>query len=230
MVSTGIAELDGLLNDVGYPERSTILIVGPPGVGKEGLGFWFVNSGLLEGDFCIYITTLTVSEVEQDLRAFHIDVRKERRPLWIASDGGEIKCDINDLASLSFNIKEVLRKNSENGNRKRIRIVTDVLSSLLILNPPETIYRFLTQLFSDMKQYDAVFVATIEEGMHAPNILAAMEQRFDGVIELKLYEKGMRLIPLLRISKMRGTPPQPTYFNFNFTQRGTMEISPVVSK
>jgi KaiC/GvpD/RAD55 family RecA-like ATPase len=222
MVTTGLRELDELLNNSGYPERSTILVAGPPGIGKEALGYWFLSSGLSCGDFCIYVTTLSVSEVEQDLRAFHIDI-KEKRPFWIASDGGELKCDVNDLSALSFNIKEVLKKNAD----KRIRVVTDVLSSLLILNPPDTIYRFLTQLFSDIKQYDAVFLATIDEGMHAPNILAAMAQRFDGMIELKLYEKGMRLIPLLRINKMRGMPPQPTYFNFNFTQNGIMEISPV---
>ena len=29
-----------------------------------------------------------------------------------------------------------------------------------MLNPPDTIYRFLTQLFSDVKQYDAVLPAT----------------------------------------------------------------------
>jgi circadian clock protein KaiC len=225
MVSTGLSELDRLLNGVGYPDRSTILILGPPGVGKEGVAYWFVNSGLSEGDFCLYVTTLAVSEVEEDLKAFRIDT-SERRPTWIASEGGEIKCDINDLPGLSFNIKEVLKRNAD----RRIRIVTDVLSSLLVLNPPEVIYRFLTQLFSDVKQYNAVFVATIEDGMHPPNVLAAMEQRFDGVIELKLYEKGMRLIPLLRISKMRGTPPHPTYFNFSFTQKGIMEISPIVGK
>src|SRR5579862_3758200 len=117
MVSTGLVELDRLLNGTGYPEKSTILIVGPPGIGKEGVGYWFVNSGLNEGDFCLYITTLAVSEVVQDLGAFHIDLR-EKRPLWIASEGGEIRCDINNLASLSFNIKEVLRKNAD----KRIRI------------------------------------------------------------------------------------------------------------
>src|SRR5579872_7346172 len=81
MVSTGLFELDRLLNGTGYPEKSTILIVGPPGIGKEGVGYWFVNSGLNEGDFCLYITTLAVSEVVQDLGAFHIDVREKRPAL-----------------------------------------------------------------------------------------------------------------------------------------------------
>ena len=93
-----------------------------------------------------------------------------------------------------------------------------------MLNPSETIYKFLTQLFADVKQYDAVVPATLEEGMHSPQFLAAMQQLFDGVVELRLYEEGLRVLPLLRVRKMRGVPPQPGYYNFSFTKTG-MEIS-----
>jgi KaiC/GvpD/RAD55 family RecA-like ATPase len=203
----------------GYPDRSAILVVGPPGIGKEALGYWFTQSGLVQGDFCLYVTRLSVREVLSDIKGFGIDTQ-QRVPLWLASDGGQIKYDINDLASLSFNIKEVLKKNAG----RRMRVVVDVLSSLLMLNPPETIYKFLTQLLADVKQYDAVFLATLEEGMHKPEVLAAMQQLFDGVVELRLYEEGLRVLPLLRIRKMRGVPPQPGYFNFSFTRIG-MEIS-----
>jgi len=145
---------------------------------------------------------------------------QQKVPLWMASDGGQIKYDVNDLAALSFNIKDVMKKNSN----RRIRVVTDVISSLLMLNQPETIYKFLDQLLADAKQYDAVVVATVEEGMHKPEVLAAMQQLFDGVVELRLYEEGLRVLPLLRIRKMRGVPPQPGYYNFTFTRTG-MEVT-----
>ncbi len=217
MASSGIPALDRLLVD-GYPDKSAVLVVGPPGIGKEALGYWFTDSGLVQGDFCMYVTRLSVPEVLHDVKGFGIDMR-QRVPLWLASDGGQIKYDVNDLASLSFNIKDVLKKNSD----RRIRIVIDVLSSLLMLNPPDTIYRFLTQLFADVKQYDAAVLATLEEGMHHQEVLAAMQQLFDGVVELRLYEEGLRVLPLLRIRKMRGVPPQPGYFNFSFTRNG-MEV------
>jgi circadian clock protein KaiC len=218
LVTSGIPALDPLLGD-GYPDKSTTLVVGPPGIGKEALGYWFTQSGLVQGDFCLYVTRLSVKEVLQDENGFGIDTQ-QRVPLWLASEGSQIKYDINDLASLSFNIKELLKKNST----RRIRIVIDVLSSLLMLNPPDTIYRFLTQLFADVKQYDALVLATLEEGMHHQEVLAAMQQLFDGVVELRLYEEGLRVLPLLRIRKMRGVPPQPGYFNFSFTRTG-MEVS-----
>ena len=194
--------------------------MGPPGIGKEALGYWFTHSGLVQGDFCLYVTRLAVKEVLQDEKGFGVDTQ-QRVPLWCASDGGQIKYDTNDLSGLSFNIKETLKQNAG----RRVRIVIDAISSLLMLNQPETIYRFLTQLFADVKQYDAVLLATLEEGMHKPEVLAAMQQLFDGVVELRLYEEGLRVLPLLRIRKMRGVPPQPGYYNFAFVKNG-MEISP----
>jgi KaiC/GvpD/RAD55 family RecA-like ATPase len=203
----------------GYPDKSAVLVVGPPGIGKEALGYWFTQTGLVQGDFCLYVTRMSVREVLQDLKGFGVDMQ-QKVPLWLAGDGGQIKYDVNDLASLSYNIKEVLKKNSD----RRMRIVVDVLSSLLMLNPPETIYKFLSQLLADVKQYDVVVLATLEEGMHKPEVLTAMQQLFDGVVELRLYEEGLRVLPLLRIRKMRGVPPQPGYFNFAFTRTG-MEVS-----
>jgi len=47
-----------------------------------------------------------------------------------------------------------------------------------------------------------------------------MQQLFDGAVELKLYEEGLSVIPLLRVRKMRGLPPQPGYYNFSFSKTG----------
>jgi len=221
LVSTGVASLDTLLNN-GYPDRSAVLVVGPPGIGKEALGYWFTKAGLNQGDFCLYVTRLPVREVLHDIKGFGVDLQ-QKVPLWLASDGGQIKYDVNDLAALSFNIKDVLKRNSN----RRIRVVVDALSSLLMLNQPETIYKFLDQLLADAKQYEVVILATLEEGMHKPEVLAAMQQLFDGVVEMRLYEEGLRVLPLLRIRKMRGVPPQPGYFNFTLTNNG-MEVSAFV--
>jgi len=222
LVSTGVPTLDDLLGSDGYPDKSAILVVGPPGIGKEALGYWFTHSGLVQGNFCLYVTRLSVKEVLQDEKGFGIDTQ-QKVPLWCASDGGQIKYDVNDLAGLSYNIKETLKQNAG----RRVRIVIDAISSLLMLNQPETIYRFLTQLFADVKQYDAVLLATLEEGMHQPQVLAAMQQLFDGVVEMKLYEEGLKVLPLLRVRKMRGSPPQPGYFNFSLTRKG-MEVTAFV--
>jgi circadian clock protein KaiC len=218
LASSGVSALDTLLAD-GYPDRSAVLIVGPPGIGKEALGYWFTRAGLVQGDFCLYVTRLPASEVLQDVKGFGIDLQN-RVPLWIASEGGQVRLDISDLTALSFNVKDILKKNAG----RRMRIVVDVVSSLLMLNQPETVYRFLGQLLADVKQHDAVLLATLEEGMHKQEVLTAMHQLFDGVLEMRLYEEGLRVVPLLRLRKMRGALPQAGYYNFSFTKNG-MEIN-----
>jgi len=127
LVSTGVAALDPLMGD-GYPDKSTILVVGPPGIGKEALGYWFTNSGLVQGDFCLYVTRLSVKEVLQDEKGFGIDTQ-HKVPLWFASQGGQIKYDVNDLAGLSYNIKETLKQNAG----RRVRVVIAVSYTHLTL-------------------------------------------------------------------------------------------------
>src|SRR5207302_237635 len=134
MLSTGLDELDKLLKG-GYPDKSAILVVGPPGIGKEALGYWFIQNGLNREDFCLYVTRLAVSEVLQDIRAFGIN--GQSTPVWFARDGGQTK------------------------------------------------------------------------------------------VELRLYEEGVKALPLLRIRKMRGMPPEPEYYNFSFSHR-KMEIKAYV--
>lgn len=201
MVLTGLEGLDRVLGGDGFPDRSTILAEGPPGVGKEAIGYWFIRSGILQGDYCLYVTRLAVSEVKQDISAFGADAEAE--PAWMAADGGELKCDVSDLASLSVKIKDALKNQPEG---RRVRIVTDVLSSLLMLHGPEIVYRFLSQLLAEVKMHNAVLVATLEDGMHPPQVIAAMEQLFDGVMELRLYEKGLKVLPLLRIRRCAVFP------------------------
>jgi KaiC/GvpD/RAD55 family RecA-like ATPase len=222
LVSTGLGSLDAILDGQGYPPKSTILVFGTPDAGKEGLGYWFAQSGLLKGDFCVYASRLPVREVIDDMKAFGVDLKQEM-PYWISSQGGETRFDLKDILGLSLSLKEIARRN---GNRK-IRIVTDILSPLLVLNPLDMVYTFLSSLFADLKQYDLVLLATLDEGMHDQKTLSSMQELFDGVVEYRLYEESLKVIPLLRIRKMRGIAPRTSYFNVSFVQNG-MEVTPYV--
>lgn len=127
MVSTGVPSLDALLGSDGYPDRSAILVVGPPGIGKEALGYWFIRSGLIQGDYCLYATHRPVSDVLRDMKG--VGIGGDRVPEWIASSGSPIKCDLRDSTAISFNIKEAVHRNKQ----RRVRVATDVLSPLLVL-------------------------------------------------------------------------------------------------
>jgi circadian clock protein KaiC len=221
LVSTGVPSIDNLLGSDGYPDRSAILVEGPPGIGKEALGYWFVRSGLIQGDYCLYVTHRPVGDVLRDMKGSGIGA--ERVPEWIASSGSPVRCDLRDSTSISYNTKEAVHRNVG----RRVRVATDVLSPLLVLNPLESMYGYWSQLVSELKQQGSVLFALAEEGMHPPNVLTTMEQLFDGVIEMRLFEEGLAITPLLRVKKMLGLPPFHGYFRFSISNTG-MEVLPHV--
>ncbi len=220
LVSSGIPALDRILGK-GYPDKSAILVVGPQGIGKETFGYRFIHSGLIEGDYCLYATHRPVSDVVRDMQG--VGVSTDRQPDWIASSGSPIRCDLHDSTAISYNIKDFVHRNKQ----KRVRVATDVLSPLLVLNPLESMYAYWSQLVSDLKQQDSVSFTLVEEGMHNASVLTTMEQIFDGVIEVRLYEVGLSFTPLFRIKKMLGLPPMLGYFRFSISSSG-MEVAPHV--
>jgi KaiC/GvpD/RAD55 family RecA-like ATPase len=222
LVSTGVPSLDQILND-GFPDKSSILVLGQSGLGKQALGYWFTRSGLTQGDYCLYVTHRPVSDVTRDMKGFGIGM--DRVPEWIASSGSAVKCDLRDTVSISYNVKQALARNAD----RRIRIVTDILSPLLVLNPSESMYSYWSQLVDEVKQHDAVILALGDEEMHTPAAIAAMEHLFDGVLELKLFEEGLSVSTVMRVKQMLGQPPLQGWFRFSFV-RGMMEVAPSVTK
>lgn len=172
----------------------------------------------------VYVTRGAVHDVLEDARGYGVNLEGPLQ--WVDCSGAPgntsvMNCNMNDLTAISVGIKRVAADNSA----RRIRIVIDVLSPLLLLNPLETMYRLINSLVTDLKKYDSVTVVTLEDGMHSTRDIVAFEQFFDGVVEMKMYEEGMKILPLLRIKKMRGLPPKPGYLNFRFTPDRRMEIS-----
>jgi circadian clock protein KaiC len=220
LASSGIPALDQILND-GYPDKSSVLILGQPGIGKEALGYWFIRSGLIQGDYCLYVTHRAVRDILTDMLAF--GVSGDRVPDWIAGSGSQTKCDLSDFTAISFNIKQAVQRNPG----RRIRVVTDVVSPLLVINPQPTMYQVLSKLLGELKEADCVVLALVEDGMHSDSTVTSLEQQFDGVIELSLYEEGLLVTPLLRVRKMLGLAPQHGYFRFSFSRSG-MEVVPHV--
>ena len=199
-----------------------MLAIGPPGIGKQALSYRFIQEGLEQGDVCVYITRLPVAEIMHDARSFGFNRRADELS-WILRQGAELQIDKDGshTDSLLEELEGLLARNKD----RRIRIATDILSPILILNSQIAAYRFADRLVSKVKELDAVMVATLEAGMHPPEAIAAMQQLFDGYLELKLYEVGLTVVPILRIGKMRGFVPQAGFLRFQITRQG-VDLTP----
>ena len=220
MPSSGVPALDKILGGQGFPDRSAVLIIGPPGVNKEALGYCFGSEGLRQGDSCLYVTRMSVREVEKDWDSLGV-TRPAGNEVWIAREGGQIKLDIRDLPKLLGHIRAVL----EDSRRGRLRIVLDALSSILMVNSLNSAYDFVDSVIAQAKANDASVLATLEEGMHPLKTQTAMQQVFDGFVEMSLFRTGLKILPLLRVGKMRGANPLQGYYIFSFGAEG-MKLEP----
>jgi len=191
---SGIPELNGLLKG-GYPPKSAILVVGPPGKGKELLGYSFILSGLGK-DVCVYATRFASSEIISDMEAHGLNL-SGMAPLWISSEEEKQRYTPEDLAGISLKIKGALGHDPGRGNR----VVFDSLSPLLIYHSTESVYRFLVQLIAEVKRHDGCFLALLDSEMHPASVRASMEDLFDGVIHIESEEGDKMLVKLV---KLRG--------------------------
>jgi TolB-like protein/tetratricopeptide (TPR) repeat protein len=215
LTSTGVPALDDILGG-GFLDRSAILIEGPSSNEKEDLAYEFMRSGLDLGDFCLYVTRLTPGEVLSDARALGINL--DRGMFWMCPENGDRSYAPEDLASISFGIKSVLKEHEA----RKIRVVFDLPSQLLMAGSSDSVFRFLGQLLTDLKKYDATLVATVQADMHAPPVLAGLELIFDGALEVRQSEHAKAEI---RIKKMRGVVPVKSSLSISPSTRAPAEFA-----
>jgi adenylate cyclase len=201
LASSGIEEFDRLLEG-GYPVPSAILVEGPLDSAKERLLYHFIGTKASSTgpsqDCRVFVTKSGSNEVARDAAANGVEFGEE--VVWVSGGGGKAVSDLDNLASFSYSLKEIL----SNNKGRRIRIAFDVLSPMLMRNPSDSVYRFVDQLITEVKKYEAVLLATVEGGMHEPQVVASLEHLFDGVISVEAAEGGRSTLPSLRVRRMKG--------------------------
>ncbi len=228
-VSTGVDELDKLIEG-GIPVGSNILLVGPPGVGKTIFVLAFTSKAIANGDCCIYVCVDQLpEEVQYSLQKFGLNVKSaqdEGRLIFIDVYSwrfGKIPKDkrwyvsnIVNLNELLIRISEAMKSINEKFPEKRIRIVLDSISTLIMYAEFIPVFKMLQLLAARSKLMKAVGLYTLEAGVHEPKVSAGISYIMDGVIEMK-WEGEKRYI---RILKMRATTHRRDWIPFEIDEEG----------
>jgi len=106
---SGLTSIDGLLGGSGYPDRSTVLVIGKADVEKELILYPFIFEGVRRSDSCLFVTGHSLDEVQRDARTAGFDLT-DKGIFWIADEGGQLKYSANDLTRLSFDLKDSCEK------------------------------------------------------------------------------------------------------------------------
>jgi KaiC/GvpD/RAD55 family RecA-like ATPase len=224
MVKIGIPKLDSVLKD-GFPENSNILVEGPPGVGKQTLADHFLYEGLKAGESIFYVSTKpNVAEIERHFKKYGMDLTEyleKDRVVWFDAEGISegphiIKCNISELYTISFALKQLLQKWAG----RKIRGVLHIVSPALMINDRAAVYRFLFDLDKTLHQQSVALMFIVEEGMHEKEAIVSLEQLCDVIVEMKTVEDGTTLSNVMRVKKMEGLPASAEWLRFWVGEKG----------
>lgn len=207
IVSTGVKKLD-LLLEGGFRENSNILLIGPPGAEKAVFGLGFISSGLKGGRAALYVTTDThPSELEKKAEKYGLDIashtNKELQFIdcysWTLGKKETERTDIqvagpSALNDLSIAMNGSLQKNKSSG--LKTCIVVHSLSTLLLYNSPDTVYKFIQVTGARLKSLGGTTVFCLESGMHDNKVVTTLRHLADVVVELTL-EKDRRFLSIV---------------------------------
>ncbi|MCC7552166.1 RAD55 family ATPase [Candidatus Micrarchaeota archaeon] len=187
----------------GLEVRSNNVLIGPSGEEKILFALQFIQAGLEKGEPGIIITTdILPTEVEKISKKFNWDLNiKEELNLFKIIDcyswtlGKNIdnsRQDIliqgpNALNDLSIAISKLVSELSK--PEKPIRICFISLSTFLLYNESESIFKFIQIIGARLKTMGASTIFLLEEGMHDEKTEATIKHLNDNILYIKKIKK-----------------------------------------
>jgi KaiC/GvpD/RAD55 family RecA-like ATPase len=215
-----------------FPENYTVLLYGPPGVGKSEYILDLVEYYLRYGENVIYITTRkSPEEIIDYVKKRDLDLRQyENKTLifidcysWSVGKINDKRLSIDHPASL--NKISIFLGKAANTLGTPVRIFFDNLSTLFLHSSPDVVLKFAQSIAARTKSEYGFILLTMEKGMHNQEQVTTVYSIMDGVIELDFEEETLE--KRLRIHHLDGFPFEPEWIPFKVTPHG-VEMDPEV--
>jgi KaiC/GvpD/RAD55 family RecA-like ATPase len=224
--TTGVEKLDEVL-DGGFPHNSSVIVVGPPGVGKSTFINQFMYDGLSEGEKGVYLTLdNSPDEVRENAAYFGWEFTQYEED-FVFIDGyswreGE---DISgrfaikgpsDLNQMNMTLADAM---SEVGDGSK-RMVLDSVSTLVLYTDPNSAVKFLQVVGAKSKASDGCLLMTLEEGVHDEQTISTLNYVADGMIRMKMDGDTRKI----SVQRMEKTSHSSDWMEYKITEDGGLEI------
>jgi KaiC/GvpD/RAD55 family RecA-like ATPase len=221
---TGIPGVDEILGEQGLPKGSTTLICGGPGSGKTTFATEFLYKGITEyGEPGLYITLdEDPEEIKKNMSQFGwnlTDLEKEKKLAFIdvspvravPSEKGLIHLGMKEFKLIK--LLEAIKAGIETLQAKRV--IIDPIT-IFMLQYPDEIERIhaMRDLIAEFRKTGCTHLLISElRGTGLEREYQFEEYLSHGVILLRTFLKGDKLIRMFQVEKMRGlnidTQPRP---------------------
>ncbi len=193
-LSTGIADLDVIMEG-GYPNAGNVILLGPTGSEKEAFAYQFCAAADMKRENVLIVNAdATPEAIAEKAAAMGLELEKDSiyfidcysqtlgqkkelastdRCIYVSGPGA-----LNDI---SIALSDVLKKCAG----KRLRVVVQSLSTLVLYNPKESMTKFLQVVEGRLKNADATAIYLGEEGVHDKQTLSLLEHGVDELITLR---------------------------------------------
>src|SRR6267143_1881870 len=211
---TGVVMIDSLLPD-GYPSSSVVIVMGDPATGKTTLLIQLVVEALKKGRNVVYATLDDFPDSIRDSmklmganpRDDEVEVRRKLVFIDCYSFRVGVKSqeqyseDPQRLSDLSIVVTKALSEARDSGN---VMLAMDSLTTLIQRSGVRPSFDFLHTLIAKIRSNRASCVTSLSRKAFHPAIIAAIQDKVDGVIEMKVEDTKDGLARFIRVSKMKG--------------------------
>ncbi len=211
---TGVGIID-LLVPEGYPSGSAVLIMGDPATGKTTLIVQLAIEALKKGKDVVYATLDDFPDsVRDSMRLMGLDpkgyeLEGRRKLVFIdcysfligVTSKEQYSEDPQRLSDLSIVISKALSESRSPGN---VFLALDSFTTLIQRSGVRASFDFLHTLVAKIRSGRASLVGSLSRKAFHPAIIAAIQDKVDGVIEMKVEDTIEGLSRYIRIPKMKG--------------------------
>ena len=207
-LNTGVPELDQAILG-GIPKGSLVLVLGPPGAGKSLLGKLFLHTGIVAGDNAFFVSTAEAAQSIDDTMALFrwTDGVQERLKIldcysWrLGGKRTKYSVPLTSLNAVSVTMSTLFEDSGvkHDGNE---RVVVDSFTDFVRYVGVDKSLKFLDYLRAKLREYWLTGLLLLEEGVHTPRTIAAVEYSTDGTIRMRVSDQGR----FMMASRMAATP------------------------